>query len=123
MLTDGLKAALQYLIPVQFELPTGEKVKIQIEEAAFGKPNVPMEAVGVKNQKVLPTECRQRASTYKADFKVRLLFTINGKTMTVDRSLGQLPIMLKVSNFLIICYNRVFKIVIDSKIYFFNYLK
>lgn len=96
MVADGLKAALADLIPAIFELPTGEKVKITIDEAAFGKPSVPMEAVGVKNQKVLPTECRQRAATYKGDFKVRITFTVDGKSMTVDRSLGNLPIMIKV---------------------------
>ncbi|XP_026322835.1 DNA-directed RNA polymerase I subunit RPA2 [Hyposmocoma kahamanoa] len=95
MVADGLKAALADLIPAIFELPTGEKVKITIDEAAFAKPSVPMEAVGVKNQKVLPTECRQRAATYKGDFKVRITFTVDGKSMTVDRSLGNLPIMIK----------------------------
>ncbi|XP_038219535.1 DNA-directed RNA polymerase I subunit RPA2 isoform X1 [Zerene cesonia] len=95
MLTDGLKAAIDNLLPVEFELTTGEKLKIQIDEATFAKPSVPMEAVGVKNQRVLPTECRQRAATYKGDFKVRLTITIDGKSITVDRSLGQLPIMIK----------------------------
>ncbi|XP_049880530.1 DNA-directed RNA polymerase I subunit RPA2 [Pectinophora gossypiella] len=95
MVTDGIKLAIANLIPVEFELPTGEKVKVTIDEAAFAKPNVPMEAVGVKNQKVLPTECRQRGSTYKGEFKIRLTFTVDGKSMTVDRSLGNLPIMVK----------------------------
>ncbi|KAJ2941561.1 hypothetical protein O0L34_g14613 [Tuta absoluta] len=95
MVTDGLKAAIADLIPPEFELPTGEKVKITIDEAAFAKPSVPMEAVGVKNQKILPTECRQRAATYKGDFKIRLTFAVDGRTMTIDRSLGNLPIMVK----------------------------
>lgn len=99
MVTNGLKAALTDLIPAIFELPTGEKVKITIDEAAFAKPSVPIEAVGVKNQKILPTECRQRAATYKGDFKIRMTITVDGKSMTVDRSLGNLPIMIKVSNF------------------------
>ncbi|CAH0721281.1 unnamed protein product, partial [Brenthis ino] len=95
MIQDGLKAAIADLIPAEFEMPSGEKVKITIDEAAFAKPSVPMEAVGVKNQKVSPTECRQRAATYKGDFKIRLSFVIDGKTTTMDRSLGSLPIMLK----------------------------
>lgn len=96
MLQDGLKAAIADLIPVEFEAPTGEKIKIVIEEGAFSKPTVPLDAVGVKNQTVLPTECRQRAATYKGDFRIRLSLSIDGKTMTVDKSLGSLPIMLKV---------------------------
>ncbi|XP_026729153.1 DNA-directed RNA polymerase I subunit RPA2 [Trichoplusia ni] len=95
MLHDGLNAAIADLVPVEFELPSGERVKITIDEAGFAKPSVPMEAVGVKNQTVLPTECRQRAATYKGDFKIRLTLTIDDKAITVDRSLGALPIMIK----------------------------
>ncbi|XP_047539760.1 DNA-directed RNA polymerase I subunit RPA2 [Vanessa atalanta] len=95
MVQDGLKAAIADLIPAEFEMPSGERIKITIDEAAFAKPSVPMEAVGVKNQRVLPTECRQRAATYKGDFKIRLSFNIDGKTMSIDKSLGSLPIMLK----------------------------
>lgn len=96
MLQDGLKAAIADLMPVEFDVPTGEKIKIAIEDAAFCKPSVPLEAVGVKSQIIYPTECRQRAATYKGDFKVRITVSVNGKNMTVDRSLGSLPIMLKV---------------------------
>ncbi|CAH2059095.1 unnamed protein product, partial [Iphiclides podalirius] len=95
MLQDGLKTALADLVPAEFELPSGEKIKITIDEAAFGKPCVPMDVVGVKNQTILPTECRQRAATYKGEFKIRMTFTVNHKAITIDRSLGNLPIMLK----------------------------
>lgn len=95
MLQDGLKAAIADLVPAEFELPSGERVKITIDEAAFAKPSVPMEAIGVKNQTVLPTECRQRATTYKGDFKIRITLAIGEKTVTVDRSLGSLPVMVK----------------------------
>nr|XP_049705176.1 DNA-directed RNA polymerase I subunit RPA2 [Helicoverpa armigera] len=95
MLGDGLQAAIADLVPAEFESPTGERVKITIDEAGFAKPSVPMEAVGVKNQTVLPTECRQRAATYKGDFKIRMTVTIDEKNITVDRSLGSLPIMVK----------------------------
>lgn len=96
MLQEGLKAALADLIPAEFELPTGEKIKITIDEAAFAKPSVPMDVVGVKTQRVLPTECRQRAATYKGDFKIRMTFNVDSKSITIDRSLGSLPVMLKV---------------------------
>ncbi|XP_039760657.1 DNA-directed RNA polymerase I subunit RPA2 [Pararge aegeria] len=95
MVQDGLKAAIADLIPAEFEMPGGEKVKVTIEEAAFARPSVPIEAVGVKNQNVLPTECRQRAATYKGDFKIRLCFDVDGRSIVMDRSLGCLPIMLK----------------------------
>ncbi|CAH0401706.1 unnamed protein product [Chilo suppressalis] len=95
MLQDGLKAAIADLKPVDFVAVSGERVKIVVDEAAFSKPSVPIDAVGVKNMKVFPTECRQRAVTYKGDFRVRLSITIDGRTITADRSLGLLPIMLK----------------------------
>ncbi|XP_053619666.1 DNA-directed RNA polymerase I subunit RPA2 [Plodia interpunctella] len=95
MLHDGLKIAIQDLIPAQFEGPNGEKVKITIDDAAFMKPSVPMDIVGVKNQQVWPTECRQRAATYKGDFKIRMTVNVDGKSMSVDKSMGSLPIMVK----------------------------
>ncbi|XP_034837415.1 DNA-directed RNA polymerase I subunit RPA2 [Maniola hyperantus] len=95
MLQDGLKAAIADLIPAEFEMPSGEKIKITILEGMFLKPGVPIETVGVKNHKVLPTECRQRASTYKGEFRIRLSFNVDGKVTCIDRSLGYLPIMLK----------------------------
>ncbi|XP_045539840.1 DNA-directed RNA polymerase I subunit RPA2 [Papilio machaon] len=95
MLQEGLKTALADLIPAEFELPSGEKIKITIDEAAFAKPSVPMDVVGVKTQRVLPTECRQRAATYKGDFKIRMTFNVDNKSITIDRSLGSLPVMLK----------------------------
>lgn len=105
MLQDGLQAAIADLVPAEFEVPGGERVKITIDEAGFAKPSVPMEAVGVKNQIVLPTECRQRAATYKGDFKIRLTLKIDEKCITVDRSLGSLPIMVKVSYHLLLFYS------------------
>lgn len=96
MVEDGIKLAIENLVPTEFELPGSERVKITIDAAGFAKPNVPMDTLGVKHQRVLPTECRQRAATYKGDFKIRVTLSIDGRTVTVDRSLGFLPIMIKV---------------------------
>ncbi|KAI8429800.1 hypothetical protein MSG28_000328 [Choristoneura fumiferana] len=38
MATDGIKAAIADIIPVEFELPNGQRIKITIDEAAFAKP-------------------------------------------------------------------------------------
>ncbi|XP_061713388.1 DNA-directed RNA polymerase I subunit RPA2 [Cydia pomonella] len=95
MLTEGLKATIQNIVPLEFELATKQRVKVSIIDGTFAKPSVPMEAVGVKTQNVYPTECRQRAATYKGEFKVRLSITLDGVETTIDRSLGNLPIMVK----------------------------
>ncbi|KAL4703612.1 hypothetical protein ACJJTC_006789 [Scirpophaga incertulas] len=95
MLEDGLKLAIEDLQPLDFETPTGDRVKLVIEEAGFFKPSVPTDTVGVKTTNIYPTECRQRGSTYKGEFVVKLCFTLNGKTTTFNRSLGLLPIMVK----------------------------
>lgn len=97
MLTQGIKAAIADIVPVEFELPNKQRITITIDDAAFAKALVPMEVVGVKNQKVFPTECRQRASTYRGEFKVRITLKIDENEITTDRSLGLLPIMIKVN--------------------------
>lgn len=102
MLKDGLKAAVEDLVPVEFQLNNSDRIKITIEEAMFMKPSVPLETVGVRNTRVLPTECRQRAATYKGDFKVRMTLQHNEKVVSVDRSVGSIPIMVRVSSDLII---------------------
>ncbi|XP_048486475.1 DNA-directed RNA polymerase I subunit RPA2 [Plutella xylostella] len=95
MLEEGLEKAVADLYPVEFELPSGERVKATIDEAGFCKPSVPTDVVGVKNQRVLPTECRQRGATYKGEFKIRITMTVDGKSITTDKSLGNLPIMIR----------------------------
>lgn len=95
MLDTGLKAAIDDLIPLEMQLSSDERLKVTIDEALFVPPKAPPTAIGVKNQRVLPTECRQRAATYKGEFTVRLTFQCGKKTVTVDRSLGNLPVMVK----------------------------
>lgn len=107
MIKGGLKTAVEDLVPVEFQLTNGDRIKICIEDALFTKPSVPLDMVGVRSLKVLPTECRQRAATYKADFKVRLSLTVNEKVVTIDRSVGCIPIMVKVSIIMNLClYHR-----------------
>lgn len=97
MCQDGLKLAVESLLPIEFETPGGQKVKITIDDAKFSKPSVPLEVVGVRSQRVLPTECRQRAATYKGDFIVRMTVVYNERVTTIDKAVGKLPIMVRVS--------------------------
>jgi DNA-directed RNA polymerase beta subunit len=64
----------------------------------LSSPRIPNGAVGCKEFRVYPTECRQRYSTYKGDLYACLTWWINGSQQpTVEKCLGSIPIMVKVS--------------------------
>lgn len=99
MLDKGLDEAVADLYPVTFTLPNGEVVTISITEAAVNIPMVPPGTIGVKNMKVYPTECRQRAFTYKARMSLNVAWSIDGRTQpSVDKDVGEIPIMVKSKN-------------------------
>ncbi|XP_018335521.1 DNA-directed RNA polymerase I subunit RPA2 [Agrilus planipennis] len=96
MVDRGLEQAVADIIPVQFEFTNGDKICLKIEEAALSCPLVPVGTIGVKKQVVLPTECRQRAATYKGKFNIKVSWTVNnGKKSYFEKELGEVPIMLK----------------------------
>lgn len=97
MLYEGLKTAVSNLLKLEFVLPNDDKVAIQIEDATIFSPNVPAGTVGVKNSKIYPTECRQRAATYKGKFLINVNWWLNGAKMaSFEKDMGEIPIMLKV---------------------------
>lgn len=99
MLTEGLDEAVSDLYPVEFSLPNDDKICLQITSASIGVPLVPAGTIGVKNQRVYPAECRQRAYTYKAKMILNISWSINGRQQpTFEKEVGEVPIMLKVSH-------------------------
>lgn len=97
MLDDGLVEAVDNLLPVYVTLANGDKVELKIEHVSIQHPTVPSGTIGVKNHKIYPTECRQRAATYKGKMTAKIGWTINGKKQeSLERSLGEVPIMIKV---------------------------
>lgn len=101
MTNEGLEQAIRDLNPVEFTL-NGDKIRLRIDAANLSYPIVPMNTVGVRTQRVYPTECRQRAGTYKGRFVARIRWALNGEEQTAfEKDMGEIPIMIKVSFFLI----------------------
>lgn len=100
MLEEGLDMAVKDLLPISFELPNSKRVSFGIQGFSFTSPAAPVGAIGIKNQTILPTECRQRGSTYKGKFDVKINWSVNGNEMPpIDKEMGEVPIMLRVSIF------------------------
>lgn len=101
MLEDGLSEAVKDNPIVYIHLPNKDKVALWIEDVSIHQPSVPSGTIGVKNHKIYPTECRQRGCTYKGKLTARLGWSINNKNQeTLERDLGEIPIMIKVCNLL-----------------------
>lgn len=97
MLHEGLKTAVSNLLKVEFVLPNEDKVALQIQDATIFPPSAPMGTVGVKDPKIYPTECRQRAATYRGKFLINVNWWLNGtRKGSFEKDMGEIPIMLKV---------------------------
>ncbi|XP_023247009.1 DNA-directed RNA polymerase I subunit RPA2 isoform X3 [Copidosoma floridanum] len=96
MLEEGLSGTIKNLTPVYLTLPSGDKIELKFEHVSISRPAVPSGTIGVSNSKILPTECRQRAVTYKGRINAKIAWSINGrKQETLERCLGEIPIMVK----------------------------
>lgn len=97
MLREGLQKAIANLNPVEFEIGS-DVLKFQISQANIENPMVPAGTVLVKDPKIFPSECRQRAATYKGKLLVQIRWYLNGKEQQpFVKDLGEIPIMLRVS--------------------------
>lgn len=98
MIDEGLADCAKSIRPIEFEIPGGERVKIFIENITVSQPQVPTTCIAARNKKVFPSECRQRASTYSGACTVSVGWAVNdGPRPPVDKSMGEIPIMLRVS--------------------------
>lgn len=98
MIESGLAEAIKTLLPVYLTLASGDRIELWIEDVHIYHPTVPLGTIGVKNHKIYPTECRQRAATYKGKIHAKIGWSINGrKQETLEKGLGEVPIMIKVS--------------------------
>ena len=93
----GLSEAMKTLLPVNLTLANGDRVELRVEDVNIEPPTIPIGTIGVRNHKVYPTECRQRAATYKGKMNVKVSWSINGRPReTIEKNLGEIPVMVKV---------------------------
>lgn len=96
MINTGLSQAIENLVPVEFAL-NDSRIKITITNYTFTRPEVPLGTIGVRNQSIYPTECRQRFATYKGKLYVEVNWYIDGvQQQTFQKDMGNIPIMVKV---------------------------
>lgn len=97
MLSEGLQDCVENIAPVFVELSNGDKIRLCIEECTIAPPTIPLGAIDVKERRIYPTECRQRGVSYKGMCAVRIGWDVNGlRQPSVDKDLGEVPIMMKV---------------------------
>lgn len=99
MLDEGLADCAKNIFPVEFEIPGGDRIKLYIESISIASPQVPSSCITVRQKKIYPSECRQRASTYSGLCSVGVGWSVNGVPRPiVDKPMGEIPIMLRVSS-------------------------
>lgn len=97
MVNVGLDKAVDNLIPVEFDLPNQDRICLSIEGVSIDRPCVPAGTVGVRDPRIFPTECRQRAATYKGRLVAHIGWKLNGNEQkSFSKDLGEIPIMVKV---------------------------
>lgn len=109
MVHKGLSQAIENLIPVEFA--RGEnRIKITITNYTFSRPEVPLGTIGVRNNSIYPSECRQRAASYKGRLYVDVDWYIDGiQQQPFQKDLGDIPVMIKViqsQDTVVICFNH-----------------
>lgn len=96
MLREGLADCVANMVPVRFALPNGSRIELAVASLTIEPPTVPHTVIGVRSKNIYPSECRQRAATYKGQALVRLNWSVDGVAMPpIDKELGEIPIMLR----------------------------
>ncbi|KAK5641755.1 hypothetical protein RI129_010302 [Pyrocoelia pectoralis] len=96
MVNKGLNDAVSELFPVEFTIPSGERISLRIEDVSLNHPTVPLGVVGVKTQQIFPAECRQRNATYSGKLNGKVSWSVNdGPRLYINQDFGNIPIMVK----------------------------
>ena len=67
------------------------------QDVSIGYPTLPDSNIFTKSVQLFPSECRQRAASYKAQLSVIYHFMVDGQQVnSASRVLGHVPIMVKV---------------------------
>ncbi|PVH14561.1 DNA-directed RNA polymerase I subunit RPA2 [Candidozyma duobushaemuli] len=77
------------------ELRLGNKLQIKVESVQLAKPAVPPTDKLSVNRKTLPSECRERMTTYRGKLMLKVTWSVNdGPEVSEIRDAGQVPIMI-----------------------------
>lgn len=88
--------AIDNLNPVEFIL-NEKRIKLIITGYTFNSPEVPFGTIAVARNVIYPTECRQRAASYKGKFVVQVDWFVDGQQQqSFQKDLGDIPVMIKV---------------------------
>ncbi|CAG9773900.1 unnamed protein product [Ceutorhynchus assimilis] len=95
MIDQGLDKAISNLNPVEFKV-NDQQIKLVITRFSLAQPQVPYGTVGVRNNLIYPTECRQRNATYSGKFLIDVEWYIDGQLQQpFTKDLGNIPVMVK----------------------------
>lgn len=96
---QGLANLVQNLHPVEVHDPLAkETYQFWISECSVGRPTKEEASSSVLDMRLLPRECREASSTYRAPLNVEISWKSSSSSNTVqsiNKCLGQIPIMLK----------------------------
>uniref|UniRef100_A0AAV1UUX8 DNA-directed RNA polymerase subunit beta n=1 Tax=Peronospora matthiolae TaxID=2874970 RepID=A0AAV1UUX8_9STRA len=94
-LSEGLDLAVADMCKVPIELPNQHRMDLWIENAQVGYPTTENQITG--EQKLLPSECRQRGVSYTAPLVVTLARSFGGSQNVerIQRVVGEIPIMVR----------------------------
>lgn len=74
----------------------GNKLSIRVELVLLARPQVAQNDKISVNRKTLPSECRERMSSYRARLMLKVVWSVNdGEEVSEIRDAGQVPVMLR----------------------------
>lgn len=95
-INHGLDLIAKNLSPAYVTLPEEQNVSIRISNLRLFTPRMPDGSNAVLTQKIYPTECRQRASTYSGHLYGRIEWSINDiEQPSIEKDFGEIPIVVK----------------------------
>ncbi|XP_059177244.1 DNA-directed RNA polymerase I subunit RPA2-like [Physella acuta] len=100
-LTSGLQKLVKHMDAVEFNLgEEGEafnnlRCALSFSKVSILPPKVSTANKMSVNSKIYPSECREGGSSYMGDVQVIINYSCNGQSGTVDKIIGQVPIMVK----------------------------
>lgn len=95
LLRSGLADAVRALPARTVRARGGQELRFWVESASIDRPRQPSDA-SVADTRLLPSECRERGTTYGGELSVTLARTVDGGEVSQSQhKLGLMPIMVR----------------------------